>query len=190
MSGWNFASISSSQDVPFLSSAEDGVEHYFFNITNGAGLNLTATLVWNRQQSQTDINHLALFLYNCANSNLVTCSTSAVDNVQHVFVPQLAPGSYDLQVWKAGGSYVSAAEPYALAWTYNSTSMAISQSGTNLNLSWPVYPAGFTLVAATNLDLPVVWSTTNLPAPVYTNGLENVSFDPTNPAEYFELVPP
>jgi hypothetical protein len=189
MSGWNFNSISSSESGLFVSAA-DGIEHYFFIVTNTAGLDLTATLVWERQQNQTDINHLALFLYNCANSNLITCCTSAVDNVQHIFVSQLLPGTYDLQVWKAGGSYVSASEPYALAWTYDSTPMAISNSGSNLNLSWPVYPAGFVLEAATNLDSPVVWSTNNLPTPVYSNGMETVSLNPTNAAQFFQLAPP
>jgi Subtilase family len=188
MSGWNFSSISSSQYELLISTAQDGVEHYFFNIANS--MNLTATLAWERQQNQTNINHLALFLYNCANSNLITCCTSAVDNVQHIFVPQLPPGTYDLQVWKAGGTYVSAGESYALAWTYNSTPIAISQSGPNLDLSWPVYPAGFVLVAATNLDSPVVWSTNSLPYPNYTNGLETVSLTATNATQFFELAPP
>jgi len=64
------------------------VNHYFFNVTNssgGATFALTATLAWNRQQNQTGINNLDLFLYNAANSNLVMCSTSLVDNVEHIF---------------------------------------------------------------------------------------------------------
>ncbi|HEY3762395.1 MAG TPA: S8 family serine peptidase [Verrucomicrobiae bacterium] len=190
LTGWNFHSISSSQFVPIFSSAEDGVEHYFFNITNNAGINLTATLVWERQQNQTNINHLALFLYNCANSNLITCCTSAVDNVQHIFVSGLPAGTYDLQVWKAGGSYVSASESYALAWTFSAIPMAVTQSGPNINLSWPAYPAGATLKATTNLDSPIVWTTNNISYPTYTNGMETVSLPANNAARFFELTPP
>ena len=85
---------------------------------SGAAFTATATLVWNRQQNQTNINNLDLFLYNCANSNLVTCSTSLVDNVEHIFLPQLAQGRYDLQVLKNGGATVSTNETYALAWEF------------------------------------------------------------------------
>ena len=99
LSGWDFNTNSSS-------TSHDGVNHYYFNATNnlnGASFIATATLVWNRQKNKTNINNLDLFLYNAANSNLVTCSTSLVDNVEHIFLPQLAQGRYDLQVWKAGG---------------------------------------------------------------------------------------
>ena len=189
--GWDFNSIASSSGGLF-SSAADGVNHYFFNVTNywpGALLTLTATLVWNRQENQTNINNLALFLYNCANSNLVGCSTSVVDNVQQVFLPQLAQGTYDLQVWKAGGNDVSADESYALAWTFSSTPLAISESGDNLVLSWPIYPAGFALESATSLSPPILWST-NLPPPVLVNGLNVVSISATNAAQFFQLITP
>ena len=114
LSGWDFNTNTSGK----FPSQFDAVNHYYFNVTNGASnatFTATMTLVWNRQQNQTAINDLNLFLYNCANSNLVACSTSLVDNVEHIFVPKLAPGRYDLQVWKAGGSgIVSASEIYAL----------------------------------------------------------------------------
>jgi len=96
-------------------------EPLFFNVTNSSGgdVALTATLAWNRQQNQTGINNLDLFLYNAANSNLVMCSTSLVDNVEHIFLPKLAQGRYDLQVWKAATSNaVLASEPYALAFDF------------------------------------------------------------------------
>ena len=121
LSGWDFNTNSSS-------SSSDGVNHYYFNVTNSAGnaaFTATATLVWNRHQNKTNINNLNLFLYNAANSNLVTCSTSLVDNVEHVFVPQLAQGRYDLQVWKAGGTTVTTSETYALAWEFFSTALSV-----------------------------------------------------------------
>lgn len=187
LNGWDFDSISSSESG-FLSTAADGVTHYFFEVTNT--VNVTSTLVWERQNGESGINNLALFLYNCANSNLLTCCTSVVDNVQHIFLPQLRPGTYDLQVWKAGGTYVSASESYALAWEFSASQMAISQSGSSLNISWPAYPAGFILKATTNLDSPVIWNTNNLPFPDYADGQETLSLNATNPAQFFELLPP
>jgi hypothetical protein len=168
------------------------VNHYYFNVTNAlvnSSFAATATLVWNRQVNQTNINDLNLFLYNCANSNLVACSTSIVDNVEHIFLPKLPQGRYDLQVWKAGGNaIVSTSETYALAWTFSSTQLAISKIGTNVNLSWPVYPAGFAVAATTNLTSPN-WQT-NLPPAVFTNGQNIISVPTTNAAEFFRLQTP
>jgi hypothetical protein len=187
LSGWDFNTNKSS-------STDDAVNHYFFNVTNqnsAVTFTLTSTLAWNRHQNKTAINNLELFLYNAANSNLVASSTSVVDNVQHVFVPQLPQGRYDLQVWKAGGgSIVSTNERYALAWAISSQSLLIIQSGTNVCLSWPAYPAGFAAAAASSLALPVVWNTNNIPAPVFTNGQEVIWLNPANSAQFFQLQTP
>lgn len=191
LNGWDFNSISSASGGP-LSSAADGVNHYFFNATNGNGATFmaTATLVWERQNGQSSINNLDLFLYNCANSNLVLCSTSLVDNVEHVFVPRLPPGRYDLQVWKAGGSgIVSSAETYALAWSFVSPSLAVAKSGTNLTLSWPAYPDGFHLETAADL-VAANWRSNNIAPPVFTNGWNAVVMAPTNAAQFFRLRTP
>jgi hypothetical protein len=186
LSGWDFSTNTSS----LLS---DRVNHYYFNVTNGlAGANFiaAATLVWNRQKNQSSINNLNLFLYDCANSNLVNCSTSAVDNVEHLYIPQLAPGRYDLQVWKAGGiGIVSAAEPYALAWEFVSPNPAIAISGTNIALTWQVFPAGFTIESASDLASPN-WSTNNLPASVIMNGQNCLLLNATNNAQFFRLRTP
>jgi Subtilase family len=187
LSGWDFNTNDSS-------SSKDSVNHYFFNATNGnngVAFTLTATLVWNRHQNKTAINNLALFLYNAANSNLVASSTSVVDNVQHVFVPQLSQGRYDLQVWKAGGgSIASTNEWYALAWAMSPETLTITEWGTNVCLSWPAYPAGFTVAAASSLDPPVVWSTNNIPAPVFTNNQEVIWLSPASSAQFFQLQTP
>jgi hypothetical protein len=186
LSGWDFNTNTSS-------SSKDGVNHYFFNVTNsnnGAAFTLTATLAWNRHENESAINNLELFLYNAANSNLVMSSTSVVDNVQHVFVPQLPQGRYDLQVWKAGGgSIVSDSEPYALAWAIASESLNITESGTNVCLSWPVYPAGFAVAAASSLDAPG-WSTNNIPPPVFTNNQEVIWLNAADSAQFFRLQTP
>jgi hypothetical protein len=190
LSGWDFNTNSSGE-------FSDTINHYYFNLTNnlaGAEISAFATLVWNRQQNQSGINNLFLFLYNCANSNLVQCSTSSVDNVQHVYVPQLARGRYDLQVWKAGGipvtNIVSAAETYSLAWEFvASPTLAIKSSGVNTVVTWPLYPAGFLVEAATNLILPG-WSTNSLPAATITNGQNMLVLNATNSAQFFRLRRP
>jgi len=185
LSGWDFNTNTSS-------SSADGVNHYYFNVINSvsdATFTATATLVWNRQRNQPDINNLDLFLYDAISSNLVACSTSLVDNVEHLFVPNLAPGRYDLQVWKAGGSFVSSSETYALAFEFFSMPLGIVMSGTNVVLQWPLYPAGFVLESATNLNPPVSWNT-NGPAPAVTNSQNCVTLGATNGSQFFRLWRP
>lgn len=199
LNGWDY-------DTNTSSATDDRVNHYFFNATNGvpgATFTLTATLVWNRHYNANyynpingdaepeGINNLELFLYNAANSNLVAASTSVVDNVQQVFVPQLAQGRYDLQVWKAGGAdIVSDSEPYGLAWGIYSEFLTMEQQGANVRLSWPAYPAGFAVAAATSLNPPVTWSTNGIPGPVYTNMQNVIWISPGNGDEFFRLQTP
>jgi hypothetical protein len=192
LNGWDF-NTNSSGIIP----SSDSINHYYFNLTNRTPFMVHATLVWNRhemvvvQPNVAVINNLNLFLYNCANSNLVNCSTSAVDNVEHIYMTNLPVGRYDLQVWKAGGlSIVSAAEPYALAWEFApKPTLTITNSGTNVALTWPVYPAGFLVETETNL-LSGAWSTNNLAAPIFTNGLNNLPLNATNAAQFFRLRSP
>jgi hypothetical protein len=198
LSGWDFNTNSSTSGGLF-SSATDGVNHYYFNITNSAGnatFTATATLVWNRPYNSTyqinpvGINNLDLFLYNAANSNLVACSTSLVDNVEHLWLPQLPQGRYDLQVLKNGGTMVSTSETYALAFEFFSMPLSIAQSETNVALSWPVYPTGFTIESTTDLISPTVWSADNIPSPVVTNNQNYILLNATNANEFFRLRRP
>lgn len=185
LSGWDFNTNSSSLTT-------DGVNHYYFNATNGVNsptFTATITLVWNRHRSQTSINNLDLFLYNAISSNLVACSTSLVDNVEHIWVPHLAQGRYDLQVLKKGGSYVSAKETYALAFEFFSLPLGVAKSGTNIVLNWPVYPTGFILESTTNLISPILWSTNN-PAPIVTNNQNYMVLSVTNANQFFRLRRP
>jgi hypothetical protein len=190
--GWNFTTnVSGKSHSP--SAQFDTIHHYYFNGSNNAStatFTATATLAWNRQFGETNINDLDLFLYNCANSNLVACSTSRVDNVEHLYVTNLAPGRYDLQVWKAGGSnIVSAAEPYALAWQFVPPPTLTISGGATPALAWPVYPAGFLVEAETNL-LGGAWSANNLPSSVITNGQNSIPLNPTNAMQFFRLRSP
>jgi len=187
LSGWNFTNLTSS-------SSSDQVNHYYFNVTNGvsnAAFTATATLVWNRQQNKSSINNLQLFLYNAANSNLVAVCTSAVDNVQHLYVPSLPQGRYDLQVLKKGGSsYVTPSETYALAFEFFSLPLSVVNSGTTVALKWPIYPAGFVIQSTTNLAPPAAWNNlSNLVATV-TNDQNYVVLNATNCNQFFRLQRP
>jgi hypothetical protein len=128
-----------------------------------------------------------LFLYDALSSNLVACSTSLVDNVEHLWLPQVPQGRYDLQVLKKGGTTVTANETYALAFEFFSRSLAIAASETNVTLAWPVYPAGFLVESATNLIPPVVWTTNNLPVPIIANGSNYILLNATNVNPFFRL---
>ncbi len=186
LSGWDFNTNSSS-------ATTDGVNHYYFNVTNGtnnARFTATATLVWNRQRNQTSINNLNLFLYDAASSNLVACSTSLVDNVEHVFLPQLPQGRYDLQVLKKGGTTVTASETYALAFEFFSPSLQIAPAETNPALAWPVYPAGFLVESTISLTPPANWETNDIPSSVVTNNQNYILLNATNANQFFHLRRP
>jgi hypothetical protein len=95
------------------------VNHYFFDLSGAPGRTLTATLTWNRQQNQIGINNLDLFLYDANSGSLVASSESIVDNVEHLRVPALPAGRYNLQVLKRGGlGMISGNESYALAFEF------------------------------------------------------------------------
>jgi hypothetical protein len=179
--GWSFENISSSP-------TNDAVGHFLFNVTN---VMVSATVVWNRPFGAAGVNDLDLFLYDCANSNLIASSISYVNNVEHLYVTNLAAGRYDLQVVKYGGTnVVSDVETFALAWQLlPPPSLSISQ-GTNPFLTWPIFPAGFVIEANTNLVTPGNWSTNQLPLTIFTNGQNTLVLNATNAAQFFRLRQP
>lgn len=102
-------------------TVRDTVHHFLFDLRGDSNrlFTLSATLVWNRQLNKTAINNLDLFLFDADTSNQVAASQSSVDNVEHLFLTNLPPRRYDLQVWKSGGpAVVSQAETYALAFDF------------------------------------------------------------------------
>ena len=105
----------------------DRVAHYYFNLpTNGGAFSATATLVWKKFAGPLD--NLELFLFDADSNTLVTCSTSSVDNVEHIFAPKLPAGRYDLQVLKRGGAGQMGAESYALAFDFASVKLSVVRS--------------------------------------------------------------
>ena len=165
--GWDCSSLTNS-------SSYDRINHYYFKLPGSTPFTLTSTLVWLRHASTVSINNLNLFLYNTANSNLVLCSTSMVDNVEHLYIPTLPPGRYDLQVGKNGSGEVSTNETYALAFEFFNISLTISQTDTNAVLTWPIAPTGFQLESATNLTSPITWTAVTNLVSVNTNLNQNV----------------
>lgn len=184
--GWDYRAITNS-------TSTDKINHYYFDLPDGNQFTLTATLAWNRQQNKTGINDLNLFLYDTATSNLIASSISTVDNVEHITLPQLAPGRYDLQVVKQGSvSQVSIAETYALAFElFNLQLQTAVTNGTDLIVSWPVAPTGFNLYSATNLTPPIAWSPVTTTVAINTNTARSSVVLPIGDAnKFFRLQRP
>src|ERR1051325_4028450 len=181
--GWDFSSI---QSTPL----NDRVAHYYFNLpTNDAAYTATATLVWKNNLgllTNLALTNLDLFLYETRSNTLVMQSTSVVDNVEHIFVPKLAAGRYDLQVLKHGGVGQSGVENYALAFDFSPLTLTSTRSGSNVVIAWPASPAGFTLQAASSLETGIFWqSVTN--EPVLSNAMNTVTLPASASAEFFRL---
>ena len=133
LSGWDFNTIT---NIRVAGNYQDRVHHYYFTLTNvpSGAYTLTATLVWNRPDSSSTINDLDLFLYNKTTGAIIASSTSSVENLGHIFIPTLAPGQYDLQVFKSGddAKRITTSETYALAFEIFTMPMSIVRSATNV----------------------------------------------------------
>ncbi len=183
LSGWDFATLTSS-------TTKDAVGEYHFVLPTNA--TATITLAWNRQQNQTTINNLYLYLYKIGNAQPVASSTSTVDNVQHIYSPNLSAGQYALQILKPGGATtVSAGETYALAYEFVSQKLTLTR-GTNgtIKLTWPIYPAGFTLESTSTLASGS-WSSVTATPLILSNSLNQVTLTPSaGIAQYYRLRRP
>jgi hypothetical protein len=190
LSGWDFNSLTNSDLL------HDQINHYYFNLPASHSFTLTATLTWLRQHStllnpNMSINDLNLFLYNTANGNLVLSSTSTVDNVEHIYVPSLPAGRYDLEVQKNPNGQVSSGETYALAFEFFNLPLSIAQTNGQVMITWPLAPTGFQLQSATNLNPQIAWSPVTAPVSVDTNANQNVVFVPsTGGNQFFRLQRP
>ena len=178
--GWDFSTITSAM-------MNDRVAHYYFQLpTNSAAHSATATLVW--KKGAGTLTNLDLFLYEMTSNTLVTCSTSSVDNVEHLFVPKLPAGRYDLQVLLRGAAQART-ESYALAFDFSPVQLTAGLGGTNVVVSWPASPAGFTLQAATTLTAPVTWQNIAAANSILSNAMNTVTL-PASSAQFFRLARP
>jgi hypothetical protein len=190
LSGWDFNSLTNAD------SSHDRINHYYFNLPGSNAFTATATLAWLRPNSSfpdqlTGANDLNLFLYNTANGALILSSTSAVDNIEHLYVSSLPPGRYDLQVQKNPGGQVSPGETYALAFEFFNITLSIAQTNTSVVITWPLAPTGFQLQSATSLNPAVAWSNVAAPVSVDTNANQNVVVVPmTSSNQFFRLQRP
>jgi hypothetical protein len=111
--GWDLRAITNS-------GAHAGISHY--RVTTSASGALIATVTWQKQIHTAAINNLFLYAYD-SSGNLLGSSVSTVDNVQHLYLTGLAPGTYEIQVVKATGAPgapgdVTPSVTYALAWDF------------------------------------------------------------------------
>jgi hypothetical protein len=177
--GWDFSSI---QSIPL----NDRVAHYYFELpTNVAAWSATATLVWKKGTGA--LTNLDLFLYDARSNVLVATSTSAVDNVEHLFLPRLTAGRYDLQVLKRGAQIGS--EFYALAFDFSPALLSVAQSGGDVVASWPASPAGFVVESASAIAPASGWTALETPS-VLSNAMNSVTVPANAPARFFRLVRP
>ncbi len=109
--GWDYNTIDNGNN-------KDAINHYFFDVnsTTHTSYVFTTTVAWQRANHSSTIKNLNLYLYNASNNVLVASSESLVNNVEHVYVPELPPGRYDVQVLKT--SVLGSSETYALAWDF------------------------------------------------------------------------
>ncbi len=150
LTGWNNGTI---QNARSGSTFKDRVDHYFFDLpsSQSGAFHAVCTLVWNRQNGQSGINNLDLFLYDATTNALVSSSASGVDNVEHLSLSNLPAGRYVLQVFKPeSGSILtnfgtsSIAEPYALAFDFSAVPPPLPPTGlvvtpissSAINLTW------------------------------------------------------
>jgi hypothetical protein len=181
LSGWDFATINTT-------STQDAIAHYYFNLSPTNGIyTLTASLAWNRQLNTASINNLDLFLYRTSDGAQIATSVSTVDNIEHIYLPSLLPGRYDLQVLKHGGANtVSDSETYALAFENFALPLSLTYHSGTIVLTWPTYPTGFSLESTTNLSYPIKWSPVSV-TPVISNNLYRASFSSSAPMGFYRL---
>jgi hypothetical protein len=179
--GWDFSSIQSTLQ-------NDRIAHYYFNLpAQAAAYSATATLVWKKGTGV--LTNLDLFLYATSSNALVISSTSAVDNVEHIFIPRLRAGRYDLQVFKNGGIGKAGSESYALAFDFSPAQLAIARTGDNVIISWPASPAGFTLQAAPSLNSPIDWESVATESAL-SNALNTLTLPASSAQQFFRLFRP
>lgn len=117
--GWDLETLTNSYSVA-QGGYLDQSNHYLFDLSANTApyFTLTATLIWWMELNQTTLNNFYLYLFDTDTDQTIACSISTIDNVQEIYVPDLAPGDYDLAVVKSGSNIVSTSDTYALAFNF------------------------------------------------------------------------
>jgi hypothetical protein len=115
-----------------------------------------------------------------------------VDNVQHVYLPHVPAGEYDLEVVKYGGisQSVTPSETYALAFQFfpiSPPALTITPGATNIVLTWPSSPTVFILQQTESLAPPVSWLTVTNTEWI-TNNTMWVSVNTSDNASFYRLT--
>jgi gluconolactonase len=88
-------------------------------------------------------------------------------------------------LYMVGQPYVSSF-PVLVAGAVSTKKLAVSSDGNQVNVCWPAPSTGFGLQSSETLAATAVWSDV-ADQPQVTNGLNQVSVDPTNAAAFFRL---
>jgi len=125
--GWDFSSTTASGNFYFFQiAAGDSVSNFSALLTWNAIIKSSSSHHW--QNVTTTLPTLALNIYSANNftiGSLIDSSVSTVDNVQHLYEPDLPPGQYALEV-TANTTGVA----YGLAW-YSIPTVTIAASAPN-----------------------------------------------------------
>lgn len=118
--GWDYGQVADSQSVYYTLEVPD----------YHTAANFSTTLAWNVEVKNTSSNPQTMFtpthqfpltdmnldlnLYDASGTLLVAQSNSEIDNVEHLWLPELAAGTYTLEVVSQAG-----ARDYGLAWRFD-----------------------------------------------------------------------
>jgi hypothetical protein len=170
--------------------AANTTQNFFFEIPADNTTSRFATvLIWHRQitvsTSGNIFNRTYTFTPNLANLTLrlhsatnftvgtqIAESASPVDNVEHLYLPNLAPGRYALVVQTN-----TASTPYSLAW-FTAPTVALSTNASASVLRSDSTPLTFTFTrAGGDLSLPLT-----IPLNITGNAVSGIHYTPAIPA--------
>jgi len=117
------------------------------------------------------------------NWNFGDGATSTAENPSHTYAVAGTFGPALFATNNAGATVTGSGPQITVSF---SALLAITQSGTNVVLSWPTNVAGITLQSTTNLVSPGVW-TPVAPAPVVVNGQNTVTNPITGAQQFYRL---
>ena len=137
-------------------------------------------------------NDLDLHFINRSTGAGIGKSDTFANNVEHIHIVSVPPGSYDIQVLKNGvPGRVTPDELYALAYDASAAALTLTATGppTSPELRWPFTPPGIRLESSFQLGNNALWSVvTNVPTVLGNEFATSVVS--TNTAQFFRLRRP